>query len=69
MLTMPPYGKKRKKSLTKGHVKDIGSAVGMQSYRGRVTKGLLPGSAFVTSRYLHLYVMAMLSGARVVRAL
>ncbi len=36
---------------------------------GRGTKGLYPGSAFVTSRYLHLYVMVVLSGARVVRAL
>ena len=61
--------KERKKSLTRGHVKDIGSAVGMQSYRGRGTKGLLPGSAFVTSRYLRLYVMDVLSRARVVRAL
>jgi hypothetical protein len=57
------------KSLTRGHVNDIGSAVGMQSYRGMGMKGLLPGSAFVTSRYLHLYVMVVLSGARVVRAL
>ena len=36
---------------------------------GKGTKGLYPGSAFVTSRYLHLYVMVVLSGARVVRAL
>ncbi len=28
--------KERKKSLTRGHVKDIGSAVGMQSYRGNL---------------------------------
>jgi len=27
-------------------------------------KGLYPGSDFVSSRYLHLYVMAVLSGAR-----
>jgi hypothetical protein len=26
--------KERKKSLTRGHVKDIGSTVGMPSYRG-----------------------------------
>ena len=61
--------KERRKSLTRWHVKDIGSAGGIQSYGGRGTKGLWPGSAFVTSRYLHLYVMAVLSGARVVRAL
>ena len=36
---------------------------------GRGTKGLCPGSAFVTSRYFHLYVMAVLSGSRVVRVL
>ncbi len=41
----------------------------MQSYRDRGTKGLWPGSVVVTSRYFHLYVMAVLSGARVVRAL
>ncbi len=50
-------------------MKDIGSAVGMQSYRGRGTKGIWPGSVVVTSRYLHLYVMVVLSGAHVVRAL
>ena len=50
-------------------MKDIGSAVGMQLYRDRGTKGLWPGSAVVTSLYLHLYVMDVLSGARVVRAL
>jgi hypothetical protein len=32
-------------------------------------KGLKPGSAFVTSRHLHRYVMAVLSEARVVHAL
>jgi len=36
---------------------------------GKGTKGLYPGSAIVTSRHLHLYVMVVLSGARVVRAL
>ena len=30
--------KKKKKSLTKGPVKDIGSSVGMQTYRGRCKK-------------------------------
>jgi hypothetical protein len=34
-----PRGK-RKKSLTRGHVKDIGSAGVIQSYRGRGTKGI-----------------------------
>ncbi len=42
--------KERKKSLTRGHVIDIGSAGGIQSYGGRGTKGLWPGSAFVPSR-------------------
>ncbi len=41
----------------------------MQSYEGQGTKRLCPGSAFVTSRYFHLYVMVVLSGARVVRVL
>ncbi len=67
--TVSERKKKEQKSLPRGYVKDIGSAVGMQSYRGRGTKGLWPGSAVVTSRYLHLHVMAVLSGARVVRAL
>ncbi len=50
-------------------MKDIGSAEDIKSYRGKGTKGLWPGSAYMTSRYLYLYVMAVLSGARVVRAL
>ncbi len=61
--------KERKKSLARGHVKDIGSAGVYSPIGGRGTKGLYPGSAFVPSRYLHLYVMVVLSGARVVRAL
>jgi hypothetical protein len=36
---------------------------------GRGTKGLQPGSAYVTFRYRHFYVMDVLSGARVGRAL
>ena len=41
------YGaeKERKKSLERGYVKDIGSTVGIQSYRGSGTKGLCPGIA------------------------
>jgi hypothetical protein len=67
--TLGNQRKRKRKSITRGHVKDIGSAGGIHSYGGRGTKGLWPGSAFVTSWYLHLYVMAVLSGARVVRAL
>ena len=62
--------KKRNKSLTRGHVvKDIGSTEGIQSYDGQGAKRLCLGSAFVPSRYFHLYVMAVLSWARVVRVL
>jgi len=34
--------KKRKKSLTRGHVKDIGSAEGIQSYMGQGYEGAIP---------------------------
>ena len=59
----------RKKSLTRWHVKNIGFAGGIQSYEGQVMKRLCPGRAFVISRYLYLFVMAVLSGAFVVRVL
>jgi hypothetical protein len=36
--------KEKKKSLTRGHVKDIGSAEDIQSYEGQGTKRLCPGS-------------------------
>ena len=39
-------------------MKDTGSAKGIQSYDGQGVKRLCPGSAFVTSRYFHHYVMA-----------
>jgi len=58
----------RKKSLTRGHVKDIGSATDIQSYRGQGYEGTMSGNYFANSRHLHLYVMVLLSGARVVRA-
>jgi hypothetical protein len=38
--------KKRKKSLTRGHVKDIGSAWGIQSYRGQGYEGAISGKCF-----------------------
>jgi hypothetical protein len=59
--------KKRKKSLTRGHAKDTGSTMGIQSYKGQGYEGAKSGNGFVNSRYLHLYVMVVLSGARVVR--
>ena len=55
-------------SLTRGYVEDIGSAVGIQSYE-QGTKGWCPGMCvdIIPDRYG--YVMAVLSGARVVRVL
>jgi hypothetical protein len=63
------YGteKERKKSLERGYVKDIGSTVGIQSYRGQGYERAMSRNYFVNSRYLHLYVMVVLSGTRVVR--
>jgi hypothetical protein len=61
--------KERKKSLTRGHVEDIESAVGIQSCGGQGYEGIVSGKRIATSRDLHFYVMAVLSGALVVRAL
>ncbi len=61
--------KKERKSLTKGRVKDIGSTAGIHSYISRGTKGWCPGCVSTSSRYRYVYVMAVLSGAHVVRAL
>ena len=38
--------KERKKSLTRGHVKNIGSAEGIQSYRGQGYEGAMSGECF-----------------------
>jgi hypothetical protein len=35
--------RERKKSLTRGHVKDIGSAKGIQFYRGQGYEGAISG--------------------------
>jgi hypothetical protein len=59
--------KERQKSLTRGHVQDIGSALGIYSYRGHGYEGAMSRNCFANSRHLHLYVMVVLSGARVVR--
>jgi len=59
--------KERKKSLTRGHVKDTGSTSGIQSYMGHGYEGAISENCFANSRHLQLYVMAVLSGARVVR--
>ena len=61
--------KERKKSLTRGHVEDIGSTLDIQSYEEHGSEGVLFGKCIATSRRLHLYVMAILSGALVVRVL
>ncbi len=50
-------------------MKDAGSAEGIQSYRGQRYEGVITGKLIVSFRYLHLYVMVVLSGARVERAL
>ena len=41
--------------------------MGIQSYRGQGYEGAMSGNCFANSPYLHIYVMAVLSGARVVR--
>jgi len=38
--------KERKKSLTRVHVKNIGSAGGIHSYRGQVYEGAIAGKSF-----------------------
>ena len=50
-------------------MKDIGSKVGIQSYRGQGYEGAMSGDCFANSQYLPLDVMVVLSGARVVRVL
>jgi len=50
-------------------VEDIGSTMGIQSYRGQGYEGVLSGKYIARSRHPHFYVMAVLSGARVVRIL
>ena len=61
--------KERKKFLIRGHVEDIGSTVGIQSYRGQGYEEAMSGNCFANFRHLHLYVMDVFSGARVVRVL
>jgi hypothetical protein len=61
--------KERKKSLTRGHVTDIGSTVGIKSYEGEVCEGVTSGKCVSTSLHPHLCLMAVLSGARIVHVL
>ncbi len=49
-------------------MEDIGSTVGIRSYRGQGYEGVVVGKCLATSRRFHLYVMVVLSGARFVRA-
>ena len=42
----PIRHRERKKSLTREHVKDIGSAKGIQSYRGQGYEGAIAGKLF-----------------------
>ena len=48
-------------------MKDIGSTVGIQFYTGQGYEWAMSGNCFANSRHLHLYVVVVLSGARVVR--
>ena len=50
-------------------MKDIGSTVGIRSYRGQGYEGVMTGKCIANSQHLHLYVMVVLSGALVVRVL
>jgi hypothetical protein len=43
--------KERKKSLTRGHVEDIGSTVGIQSYEGQGYEGVMSGECIATSQH------------------
>jgi hypothetical protein len=61
--------KKIKNSLARGHVEDIGSTLSIHSYEGQVYEGVMSRKCIATSRHPHLYVMAVLYGARVVRVL
>ena len=58
-----------KKSLARGHVKHIGSTMGIQFYRGQGYEGVMTGKCIASFRHLHHYVMDVLSGGRVVRVL
>ena len=61
--------KERKKSLTKRDREEYRVCMGIQSYMGQGYEGKASGVRVATSRRPHLYVMAVLSGARVVRVL
>ncbi len=43
-------------------MEDIGSAMGIQSYRGQGYEGAIVGKCLASSRRFHLYVMDMLLG-------
>ncbi len=50
-LSNPENAVERKKeSLTRGLVEDIGSTVGLQSYMSRVRRGDVPGCVSISSR-------------------
>ena len=61
--------KKERNPLQEGMWRTSGPQRVYNPIGDRGTKGLYPGSAFMTSFYLHLYVMVVFSGARVVRVL
>ena len=45
------------------------SAVGIQSYEGHGSEGVMSGKCIATSRHPHLYVMVVFFGAHGVRVL
>ena len=47
-------------------MEDIGSTVGIEPYRGYGYEGAIAGKCFAISRHLHLYVIVVFSGSRVV---
>ncbi len=61
--------RKRKIKLTIGHVEDIGSTMGIHSYKGQWYEGVMSEKFIAISRHPHLYVMTVPYGARVVRIL
>ena len=46
--------KERMKSLARGHVKDNGSTMGIQSCRGHGYDGAMSGDCFANSRHLQM---------------
>jgi len=70
VVMSPIWGKKeRKKSLTKRACEGRRVRMGIQSYMRQGYGGVASGMRVAATRHPHLYVMDVLSGARVVRVM